>query len=207
MSKFLLADDHHIVKTGLGLIIKDEFPMAEIDECRDGDGVWEKIRHSAYDLVILDIAMPETDSLHLLKNIFVHRPGQKLMIFTVSSAAIYAKAYLQLGVKGFVNKEAEPSEVRRAILAILNNRRYLGPDVRYILTSGDMEKQSTTPFDSLSVRELEVMNHLLEGKNISEIAEILFLHVSTVSTHKANIMQKLDVSNIVELNKMAQLFK
>lgn len=207
MKKFLLADDHHIVRTGLGLIIKDEFSNAEIDECSNGDCVWKKIQSAAYDLVILDITMPATDSLGLLKNIFTHRPEQKIMIFTMSSVAIYAKKYLALGVKGFINKEAEPSEVRQGIVALLNNRKYLGPDMKHILTWGDVDNQSITPFDSLTIRELEIMNHLVEGKNVSEIAEMLFLHISTISTHKANIMEKLDVSNIVELTKLVQLFR
>jgi two-component system invasion response regulator UvrY len=205
--KFLLADDHSIVRTGLGLIIKDEFSNAEIDECRNGDCVWKKIQHTAYDLIILDISMPGTDSLGLLNNIFAHMPDQKVMIFTMSSVAIYAKKYLALGVKGFVNKEAEPAEVRHGIVAILNNRRYLGPDMKHILTWGDTDNQAITPFDSLTIRELEIMNHLVEGKNVSEIAGLLFLHISTISTHKANIMAKLNVSNVVELTKMVELFK
>ena len=206
MKKFLLADDHHIVRTGLGLIIKDEYSNAEIDDCSNGDCVWKKVQRAEYDLIVLDITMPATDSLRLLKDIFTHRPDQKVMIFTMSSVAIYAKKYLGMGVKGFINKEAEPSEVRQGIVAILNNRRYLGPDMKHILTWGDVDNQSVTPFDSLTIRELEIMNHLVQGKNVSEIAEILFLHISTISTHKANIMVKLDVSNVVELTKMVQLF-
>jgi len=207
MKKFLLADDHHIVRTGLGFIIKDEYSDAEIEECRNGDCVWRKIQHTEYDLLILDISMPGTDSLGLLNNIFAHKPDQKIMIFTMSSVAIYAKKYLAMGVKGFINKEAEPSEVRLGIVAILNNRRYLGPAMKHILTWGDEGNQPITPFDSLTIRELEIMNHLVEGKNVSEIAGLLFLHISTISTHKANIMAKLNVSNVVELTKLVQLFK
>lgn len=207
MKKFLLADDHHIVRTGLGFIIKDEYLHAEIDECSNGDCVWKKIRSAEYDLVILDISMPGTDSLRLLKDIFTYKPDQKVMIFTMNSVAIYAKKYLGMGVKGFINKEAEPAEVRQGIVAILNNRKYLGPDLKNILTWEDIDKQPLTPFDSLSIRELEVMKHLAEGKNVSEIANMLFLHISTVSTHKANIMVKLNVSNVVELTQIVQLFK
>ncbi|MFL5746539.1 MAG: response regulator [Niastella sp.] len=206
MKKFLLADDHHVVRSGLGLIIKDEFSNAEIDECSNGSCVWEKVQRTAYDLVILDITMPATDPIRLLKNIFAHRPDQKVMIFTMSNVAIYAKKYLAMGVKGFINKEAEPSEVRLGIAAILSNRKYLGSDMKHILTWEDADKQAGTPFDRLTSRELEVMNHLVEGKNVSEIADILSLHISTISTHKANIMLKLDVSNVVELIKTVQLF-
>ena len=207
MKKILLADDHHILRTGLAVIVKDEFSNAEIDECRNGDCVWKKIQHAEYDLLILDISMPGTDSLGLLNNIFAHKPNQKVMIFTMSSVAIYAKKYLALGVKGFINKEAEPSEVRLGIVAILNNRRYFGPDMKHILTWEEPDNQAITPFDSLTIRELEIMNHLVDGKNVSEIAGLLFLHISTISTHKANIMAKLGVSNIVELTKMVEMFK
>jgi len=206
MKNFLLADDHAIVRTGLILVIKDEFPNAGIDECNNGDCVWEKVQRTSYDLVILDISMPGMDSPGMLKNIFASKPDQKVMIFTMNSAAIYAKKYLAMGVKGFVNKEAEPSEVRLGIVTILNNRKYLGSDMKHILTWEDLDRQAGTPFDRLTSRELEVMNQLVQGKNVSEIAAILSLHISTISTHKANVMLKLDVSNVVELTKMVQLF-
>jgi len=206
MKKFLLADDHHIVRRGLGLIIKDEFSTAEIDECSNGNCVWKKMQATEYDLVILDIAMPAMDSLLLMKKIFSHKPDQKVLIFTVSSVAIYAKQYLALGVKGFINKEAEPSEIRLGIAAILNNRKYLGSDMKHILTAENKDSQAGTPFDGLTIRELEIMNHLVDGKNVKEIAEMLFLHISTVSTHKSKIMSKLKVSNVVELTRMVQLF-
>jgi two-component system, NarL family, invasion response regulator UvrY len=206
MKRFLLADDHHIVRSGLGLIIKDEYSNAEIDECNNGDCVWKKIQQTEYDLVILDITMPGMDSLRLLQNIFTHNPQQKVMIFTMNPVAVYAKRYLALGVKGFVSKEAEPMEVRLGIVSILNNRKYLGGDMMHILTGDDINNETSSPFDVLSGRELEIMNLLVEGKNVSEIAGMLFLHISTVSTHKANIMAKLHVSNVVELTKMVQLF-
>lgn len=207
MKRFLLADDHHIVRTGLSLIIKDEFSNAAIDECNNGDCVWEKVQQTEYDLLVLDISMPAMDSLRLLKNIFNLRPQQKVMIFTMSPVAVYAKKYLALGVKGFINKEAEPAEVRLGIVTILNNRRYLGSDMMHLLNEEQTGGQGNSPFESLSIRELEIMNLLVEGKNVSEIAGLLFLHISTVSTHKANIMAKLHVSNVVELTKMVQLFR
>ena len=207
MKKFLMADDHHILRTGLAVIIKDEFSNAEIDECSNGDCVWKKIQDTAYDLVILDITMPGTDSLRLLKNIFSLKPDQKVMIFTMSPVAIYATQYLSMGVKGFINKEAKPSEVRLGIVAILNNRKYLGSDMKHILiTCENINNPESTPFDKLTIREVEIMNHLVGGKNVKEIAEMLFLHISTISTHKAKIMSKLNVSNIVELTRMVQLF-
>lgn len=206
MKRFLIADDHFIVRTGLGLLIREEFMQAEIDECRDGDGVWKKIQSNVYDLAILDISMPSTDSFSLLKNIFALKPDQKVLILTMSSENVFAKKYLHLGVKGFINKETEPPEIRRAIVSILNNRRYLSPTMKDSLTREILEGRTQNPFETLSPRELEIMNHLIDGKNVKDIAGILSVHISTISTHKAKIMRKLGVSNMIELSKMVQMF-
>jgi DNA-binding NarL/FixJ family response regulator len=206
MKKILIADDHNIVRTGLTFLLKEEFAQVDIDECRDGGGAWKKIQASAYDLVILDISMPQTDSLALLNNIFTLRPEQKILILTMSSEDIYAKKYLQLGVKGFINKEAPPSEIRKAIVSILNNKKYLSSRMKDRLTEEVLEGRTENPFETLSPREVEIMNHLIEGKNASEIAGLLSIHISTVSTHKAKIMQKLHVYNIIELSRLVQTF-
>jgi DNA-binding NarL/FixJ family response regulator len=137
------------------------------------------VQANAYDLLVLDISMPSTDLFTLTKIIITLEPNQKILILTMSSEQIFAKKYLQLGVKGFINKEATPSEISQAITSILNNSRYLSSGIR----------------DTLMLEMLD-----------SEIAHILSIHISTVSTHKANIMQKLGVSNVIELSKLAQTF-
>jgi DNA-binding NarL/FixJ family response regulator len=206
MKKFLIADDHFIVRTGISMLIRDEFINVEIEECADGYTVWKKIEAGPYDLAILDILMPGLDSISLLKNIFSHRPDQKVLILSISPEEIYAKKYLQLGVKGFINKDAEAPELRRAITSIMNNKRYLSPRMQDILTREVLEDKKASPFESLSTRELEVLNHMLEGKNTSQIAKLLSVHPSTAGTHKARILQKLGVSNVIELTRVARLF-
>jgi|SRR5579859_2717791 len=206
MKKILIADDHYIVRTGLVTLIKGELPEAQIDECRDGHSTWSRVQGSEYDLLILDISMPMTDSFTLLKNIFGLRPAQKVLILTMSSEDVFAKKYLQLGVKGFINKEEPSSEILKAIVSIMNNRRYLSTRMQDMLTREALEGKTASPFENLSAREMEIMNHLVDGKNVSEIAGILSVHISTISTHKSNIMQKLGVSNIIELSRMIHTF-
>jgi DNA-binding NarL/FixJ family response regulator len=206
MKKILIADDHSIVRAGLIVIIKSMFFQVEIDECRDGYSAWEKIQANAYDLLILDITMPSTDLFTLVKKIFILRPNQKVLILTMSSEQIFAKKYLQLGVKGFITKEAPQSEINQAITSVLNNRRYISARIRDSLTLEMLDSEAKSLFDTLSQRELEIMNYLIDGKNVSEIANMLSIHISTVSTHKANILQKLGVSNIIELSKLVQMF-
>ena len=206
MKRFLIADDHFIVRTGISLLLKEEFMNAEIDECRDGDNAWEKIKTNRYDLVILDISMPGTNSVTLLQNIFALHPDLKVLILTMSREEIYARIYLQLGVKGFISKEAESPEIRRAITTVLNNKKYLSPQMQDNSASEAVKKTSSGLFDKLSPRELEVMTHLLAGKNVSQIANLLSSHTSTIGTHKAKVLQKLGVTNLIELKEITQLF-
>ena len=203
MKKFLIADDHSIVRAGITLILKQEFLNIEIDESWNGDTTWEKIRTNNYDLVILDINMPGTDSINLLQNIYAFRPELKVLILSVNKEAIYARTYLQLGASGYINKETHDSELRKAITTVLNNKKYVG---REIQDTSIFDKASSDLFQRLSPRELEVMTHLLAGRNVSQIANLLSSHTSTIGTHKAKVLQKLGVSNVIELKELAQLF-
>ncbi|OQP65264.1 hypothetical protein A3860_16470 [Niastella vici] len=207
MKKILIADDHTIVRTGLSVLINSEYINAQIDECSDGNCAWEKIQTTQYDLFVMDINMPATDSVNLLKNIFSVQPHLKVLILSMSSEEIYAKKYLQLGALGFINKESDAVEIRRAITTVMNNRKYLSPKLQEIITRQALEgTPASSAFENLSARELEVMTHLVDGKNVSEIAEILSIHISTVSTHKASILQKLKVKNVIELTTLVKRF-
>ena len=203
MKKILIADDHSIVRTGLSFLIRSEYISVQIDECNDGDSAWKKIQSTEYDLVVMDISMPGTDSVNLLKNIFTLQPQVKVLIVSMNSEEIYAKRFLQLGVMGFINKEADALELRKAIVSVMNNRKYMSAKLQETLACEGMEGPS---FENLSARELEVMTHLVGGKNVSEIAGILSIHISTVSTHKARILQKLKVNNVVELTQVVKQF-
>ena len=205
MKRFLIADDHSVVRTGISLLLKEEFLNTEIDECRNGDTAWEKIKTNNYDLAILDINMPGTDSISLLQNIFAFRPDLKVLILTMSKEEIYARIYLRLGVKGFINKEAEDSEIRKAITTTLNNKKYLSPEMHVIQNLEATKRDHLSLYERLSPRELEVMTHLLEGKNVSQIANLLCSHTSTIGTHKAKVLQKLGVTNVIELKEFTQL--
>jgi DNA-binding NarL/FixJ family response regulator len=206
MKRFLIADDHFIVRSGISMLLKSEFLSAEIDECSDGQCVWKKLENESYDLVVLDISMPGLDSTSLLKNALARRPGQKILILSVSPEEIYSKKYLKLGARGYINKAADGVEIRKAITTILNNKRYLSPKMQEMMMAEALGGKAGNPFDKLSNRELEVLVHVLAGKNITEIARLLSVHTSTAATHKARILQKLGVANVLELNRVAQMF-
>jgi DNA-binding NarL/FixJ family response regulator len=207
LKRILIADDHNIVRTGLNVLIKTEYLNAQVDECSDGNCAWEKIQSTQYDLFVMDINMPATDSVNLLKNIFSLQPQLKILILSMSSEEIYARKYLQLGALGFISKDSDALEIRKAITCVMNNRKYISPKLQEIISRDAIEGASASnSFENLSPRELEVMTHLVEGRNISEIADILSIHISTASTHKANILQKLKVHNVIELTMLVKRF-
>jgi len=206
MKRILIADDHFIVRTGLAVLLKEIFLNVEIDESYDGESTWKKLEANEYDLAIMDIGMPDTDAVHLLKNVLALRPRQKILILTMSSEEIYGRKFLQLGVHGFITKEAPSSELRKAIATILDDKRYVSLQLQEQLNKDIIGHNSANPFEKLSSRELQVMMHLVEGKSVSQIADLLCVHTSTIGTHKSRIMTKLGVTNLIDLNRMATLF-
>jgi len=206
MKKILIADDHFIVRTGLAVLLKDIFFNVQIDESWDGESTWKKLEANEYDLAIIDIGMPGTDTIHLLKNVLALHPRQKILILTMSSEEIYGRKYLQLGVHGFITKEAPPAELRKAITTIIDDKRYVSTQLQEQLNKDIIGHQPSNPFEKLSSRELQVMMHLVEGRSVSQIASLLSVHTSTIGTHKSRIMTKLGVNNLIDLNKMAKLF-
>jgi DNA-binding NarL/FixJ family response regulator len=206
MPHLLLVDDHAIVRTGLKLVIENYIPHCTIDEAIDGDTAFEKIKHSDYDLVIMDVSMPNTDSFGIVNSILSFKPGTKIMMFSMNAEEIYAKRYLKMGAVGYLRKDSPGNEIKRAIETVLNNKIYISPELNEKLLSDLHSNRSVeNPFEKLSPREFEIVQHLVLGESVSEISHKLNLHSSTIGTHKARIFEKLQCHNIIDLNKLAKM--
>ena len=206
MSRFLIVDDHSIVRSGLILLIKDFMSHTEIDEAYDGDSAFGKIKQNNYDLVIMDVNMPNTDSLGILNSILSFKPATKIIIFSMNAEELYAKRYLKMGAMGYLRKDAPGSEIQKAITSVLNNKKYISTELSEILLSDLQDKKHLeNPFDKLSPREFELVQHLSRGESVAQISQTLNLHKSTVGIHKARIFEKLQCANVIELNKLAEI--
>ena len=205
MAKLLLADDHFIIRTGLKLIIENFMPHSKIDEADDGDSSFEKIKKNNYDLLILDVNMPNTDSFVLVSNILALKPEMKILMFSMNDEEVYARRYLKMGVMGYIKKDEHVDEIKKAITTVLNNKKYISPGLSQILIEDLHSNNPENPFDSLSPREFEIVQHLIRGESVAEICQKLTLHSSTVGTHKARIFEKLKCSNIIDLNSLAKV--
>ena len=205
MPKLLLADDHFIIRTGLKFIIENFIPNSKIDEAEDGDSSFEKIKKNNYDLLILDVNMPNTDSFRLVSDILALKPGAKILMFSMNDEEVYARKYLKMGVMGYIKKDEHVEEIKKAITTILNNKKYISPGLSQILIEDLHGNNPENPFDILSRREFEIVQRLVRGESVAEICQKLTLHSSTVGTHKARIFEKLKCSNIIDLNLLAKV--
>lgn len=206
MPELLLVDDHSIIRTGLRVLIEDFLPHTKIDEAEDGDSAFQKIKDHDYDLVIMDVNMPNTDSSGTLQTILSFKPETKIIMFSMNSEDVYAKRYLKMGAMGYLRKDASNDEIQKAISTVLNNKRYISPQLNEkLLADLHSNNKSQNPFDNLSPREFEIVQHIAHGDSVSEVSNKLNLHTSTVGTHKARILEKLKCNNIIELTDLAKV--
>jgi len=207
MNRILLADDHEIMRSGLKLLINNVVPHSLIDEAWNGDSAIQLVKENEYQLIILDVNMPATDSFGVVSNIISIKPDAKILMFSMNAEEVYAKRYLQLGAKGYISKTASSAELGNAISAVLNNDRYIGPVLNQALTKEALGTNPTNnPFEKLSTREFEIVQHIINGESISAVCKTFSLQPSTVGTYKARIFEKLNCKNIIEVNRLARIY-
>jgi len=206
MKKFLLIDDHVVVRSGIRILLSEIYRSSEIHEAQDGESALEKLKETRYDLVMLDIQMPKTDTFGLMEFVRIKYPEVKVLVFSMSPENIYAKRFLKAGAKGFLSKDAPLEEIKKAINLVLNDKKYISESLMETLAEGSGKQNDGNLFNTLSAREFEIVSLLLTGQTISQIGNTLHLQVSTIGTHKARIFEKLKVSNILELKELATTY-
>ncbi len=206
VKNFLLIDDHEIVRSGVKTVLLELFKPCEIFEASNEKEALDQLKARKYDLIIMDVQMPDTDSAGLLKNIKIKTPEVKVLVFSMSAENLYAKRFMKLGAMGFVTKNSGLSELIKAINLALNNRKYISESFAEILAGEVGDEKSNNPFESLSSREFEIVSLIIHGKSLNEISDLLSIHSSTVSTHKSRLFEKLGVKNLPELLELARAF-
>ena len=206
--KILLVDDHSIIRQSLTHIIRNEFPTASCSEAHDGETCIETLKREEFDLVILDMNLPDTDGITLTEWIKDRYPQQMILFFSTSPTAVYAKKLYQMGVMGYLNKQASVKEIARALqIVLVQKRQYLNEEFKSILSQDFLQKNPADPIERLSKRELSIAQLLANGKTFDEIAAQLRIESSTIRTYKARIFQKMDVSTLHDFLTKAKLYK
>jgi two-component system, NarL family, invasion response regulator UvrY len=199
MIRVLIADDHAILRRGLQEILVRELPDSVFGEAKDAREVVAKTQSDDWDLVILDITMPGRSGLDVLRDLKAVRPKLPVLILSMHSEAQYGKRILRAGASGFMNKESAPEELVTAVHKVLAGGRYVSPMLAERLALDLNDEVRHDAQETLSHREFEVLRMIALGKTVSQIAEELHLSVSTVSTHRARILEKMEMTTNAEL--------
>ena len=197
--RILIADDHELLRKGLQELLRRGFPGAAFGEARDADQVLEKVRKHSWDVIILDITMPGRSGLDALKDVRIQQPRVPVLMLSMHSEREYGKRALKAGASGYLHKDSAPDQLIGAIRKVLGGGRYVSPALAERLAL-DLHPESERPaHERLSNREIEVLRLLASGKSVSQIADILHLAVTTISTYRARILEKMKMASTAEL--------
>ncbi|MGB4843326.1 MAG: response regulator transcription factor [Ferruginibacter sp.] len=201
MKKVIIADDHGFIRMGLIQILKDEYPSVIITEVADGESLVKEVTLNDFELVISDLDMPGRSGLEALEQIKLIKPKLPVLILSIYADELYAVRVLKAGAAGYLNKNSAPYELITAIERIKTGRKYITPEVaEKLLDQFDTDKK---PHEILTNREFEIFKLIAAGKTTSDIASMLSLASTTISTHRNHILEKMGLSSNVELSRYA----
>ena len=203
MLRILIADDHSVVRKGLRQILIEGFPGATIEEVADAEDMIKKIMQSDWDVVISDLSMPGRSGLEALQQIKQINSKIPVLILSIHPEEQYALRVLKAGASGYLNKDMAPEELVNAVQRVMLGKKYITASIAEKLASVLDQDSDKAPHEYLSDREFMVLKLLAAGKSVSEIAESLFLSVTTVSTYRARIMAKMNMKNNADLTLYA----
>ena len=203
MIRVLIADDHAIVRRGLRQLLLEEYPSARIEEVGDAESVISKALQDEWDVVICDLSMPGRSGLDALRQIRQSSPALPVLIMSMHPEDQYALRVLKAGASGYLNKESIHEEVIRAIYTVLLGKKFITPSIAERLADAFDPDTGKQLHEALSDREFDVFKLLATGKSVSEIASQLSLSVTTVSTYRARIMDKMKMRSNAELTRYA----
>jgi DNA-binding NarL/FixJ family response regulator len=197
--RILIADDHPIVRGGLREILVRELEDAICGEAGDAQEVLSEVQSQGWDLVILDVTMPGRSGLDILKDLKKLRPKLPVLFLSMYPEDQLGKRVLKAGASGYMNKESVPEELIKAIRKVLAGGVYVSVTLAEKLALDLAAKTEQPLHERLSDRELEVLRMIASGLTVSQIAEKLYLSVTTVSTYRARILEKMNMTTTAEL--------
>jgi DNA-binding NarL/FixJ family response regulator len=199
----LVADDHAVVRRGLRDVLGESRDIVVRGEARNASEVLEKVRHEPWDVVVLDLNLPDRSGLDLLGDLKRERPNLPVLILTVYSEEQFAVRAFRAGAAGYLTKESAPEELVAAVRKVVRGGRYVSPALAErlaLLLEGGLETQ---PHEALSEREFQILRLLASGRTVSEAAALLHLSVKTVSTYRSRLLEKMNLRTNAELTLYA----
>lgn len=205
--KILLADDHSVVRRGVALILKESFPESVILHAETFELAMALLSAEKPEILILDINLPGGNNASMVEKAKNAAPHLKILIFSAFDEEQYALRYIHAGADGYLNKLSSEEKISEAVLTLKNGGKYISDKVKDKILENTIYNKPVNPLDMLSNREIEIAGMLADGMGNLEIANRLNIQMSTVSTYKNRIFEKLDVSNVVSMVEKYRLYK
>ncbi len=199
MVKILIADDHAVVRQGLRQILAGEPDMITFGEASDAREVLQNVYEQDWDIVILDITMPDRSGLDVLGELKRMRPKLSVLVLSVHPEEQYAIRTLKSGADGYITKRSAPAELVKAVRKVIEGGKYVSPALAEKLAIALKTEYEKPLHETLSDREYQVMCMIASGKSIKEIAKELYLNTRTIRTHRARILEKMKMKSNAEL--------
>jgi DNA-binding NarL/FixJ family response regulator len=209
MIKLVIADDHRLVIDGLLLMLRETADISCVGEAANGHEVLHLLETTAVDVLLLDINMPEMDGMECCKLVKERHPQVTILVLSMIREASLVKAMLKQGASGFLLKNAGKDEVVDAIRKVAEGKQAFSADVLEDMMNSFSNKPSkplNAPFPTISRREKQILQLIVDEKTTAEIAEELFISFGTVETHRRNLLLKLNARNTAGLVKSALAF-
>jgi two-component system invasion response regulator UvrY len=205
--KILIADDHSAIRVGVKQICKGEFPLVQFGEAVNYTEVFQKLKESDWDILILDIDLPGRSGLDILKQIKAEKIKVPVLMFSFHIEDQIALRALKIGASGYLSKEVADTELVKAIGKIMDGKKYISPSLSEKLLDILDDNSNKEPHELLSDREYQTLLLIASGKTVSEIAGMLYLSKPTISTYRARILEKMKMKNNAELTTYAIIQK
>ena len=203
MIRILVADDHAIVRDGLKQIVSDTPDIVVSAEASNGREALNKALKDDYDVVLLDITMPDRSGLDILKEIKAQKPELPILILSIHPEEQYAVRALKAGAAGYLTKESAPEELIRAMRRVSSGGKYVTSSLAEKLASILKTSTEEPLHHYLSDREYQVLCMIASGKRVKQIADELLLSAKTISTYRSRILRKMKMTNNIELTRYA----
>ncbi|HET6204834.1 MAG TPA: response regulator transcription factor [Planctomycetota bacterium] len=202
--KILLVDDHTLVRAGLRRILETQPGFAVVREAADGNAALAALDETSPDVLVLDLSIPGRDGFEVLRAVKAKRPQTKVLVLTMHADPAYVARAVQEGADGYLLKDSAVSDLVQALRAVQQGGVYYSPAVQRRL--GEILRRGPAParpIDRLTDRERQILRHVAEGLTTKGIASRLGISARTVETHRANLMDKLDLRSVAQLTRFA----
>lgn len=201
--KIIIADDHAFLRKGLVQIISETSDLSVVAEAENGEELLDMIRETEVDVLVMDVEMPKKSGWDVMLQLKIERPKLPVVILSVFSEEDYAIKFFKAGASGYLNKTSAPELLVKAIRKVASGGKFISPALTELLAFELGRESQSKPHENLTTREFQIFIMLASGKTVKEIAKELSLSIPTISTHRAHILEKMNLKTNARLTYYA----